>query len=166
MKKGTSIIISVSIALTISIADINEAFGQEYTALVGLESINAVFDFRKDGPQEVATYLNLIHLTYQGVISTINENTDFVIVFTGPVVKLLSTNKEGFPSEELELLDNIEALVATMVKDGIRMEICLFAVKSSRLDPDSILPGIEQIGNGWLSLIGYQAKNYSILPLF
>jgi intracellular sulfur oxidation DsrE/DsrF family protein len=166
MKKITSIIISVSIAIVISLASTNEAFSQEYKALVGLESINAVFDFRKDGPKEVATYLNLIHRTFLGVNSTINENTDFVVVFTGPVVKLLSTNKGGFPSEEHEVLDKIAEMVSTMVKDGIQMEICLYAVKLSGLDPDSILPGIEQIGNGWLSLIGYQAKNYSLLPLY
>jgi hypothetical protein len=46
------------------------------------------------------------------------------------------------------------------------MEICLFAVRLSGIEPESILPEIEQIGNGWLSLIGYQAKQYSLLPLY
>ena len=82
------------------------------------------------------------------------------------MVKLLSTNKEGFPSEEHESIDNIANLVAAMTEGGIRMEVCLYATKSLGILPESILPGIEGVGNGWLSLIGYQAKNYLLLTIF
>ena len=157
---------SLPIAIVISFISVTEVCSQDYKALVGLESINAVFDFRKDNPKEVATYLNLIHQTFKGVNSTITENTDFVIVFTGSVVKLLSTNKEGFPSEEHEILDNIKEIITAMGKDGIRMEICIFAVEINGIEAESILPEIEQIYNGWLSLIGYQAKHFSLLPLY
>lgn len=166
MKRNTSLFISASIAIVISLIGVAEFYSQEYKALVDLESINAVIDFRKDDPKEVAAYLNYIHGTFQGVNSTMTENTDFVIVFTGSVVKLLSTNKDGFPSEEHSILESIANTITAMAKDGIRMEICLFAVSSSGIEPSSILPEIEQIGNGWLSLIGYQAKHYSLLPLY
>ena len=166
MTKNTSYFISTTIAIVFSLIGVANVYSQEYKALAGLESINAVVDFRKDDPTEVATYLTLIHGTYKGVKMTINENADFVVVFTGSVVKLLCTNKEGFPSEEHETIDNIANLVAAMVKDGIRMEGCLYATKSFGIEPESILPGIEGIGNGWLSLIGYQAKNYSLLTIY
>ena len=95
MKKGTQLFISGSIVIIISLISTAKIYSQEFKVLEGLESINAVVDFRKDDPKEVATYLNLIHQTYKGVNMNINENTDFVIVFTGSVVKLLSTNKDG-----------------------------------------------------------------------
>ena len=166
MKKGTPLFISVSIVIIFSLISIAKVYSQEFKAVEGLESINAVVDFRKDNPKEVATYLNLIHQTYKGVNMNINENTDFIIVFTGSVVKLLSTNKDGFPSEEHEIIDNIAEIIAAMAKDGIKMEICLYAAKANGIESDSILPEIEQVLNGWLSLIGYQAKHYSLLPIY
>jgi intracellular sulfur oxidation DsrE/DsrF family protein len=166
MKKGTQLFISASIAIIFSLISIAKVHCQEFKVLEGLESINAVVDFRKDNPKEVATYLNLIHQTYKGVNMNINENTDFIIVFTGSVVKLLSTNKDGFPSEEHEIIDNIADIITAMAKDGIKMEICLYATKAFGIESDSILPELDQILNGWLSVIGYQAKHYSLLPIY
>jgi len=166
MKKRTQLFISASIVIIFSLISITKVYSQEFKVLVGLESINAVVDFRKDNPKEVATYLNLIHQTYKGVNMNINENTDFVIVFTGSVVKLLSMNKDGFSSEEHEIIDNIADIITAMAKDGIKMEICLYATNAYGIESDSILPELEQILNGWLSVIGYQAKDYSLLPIY
>ena len=149
-----------------SLISISKIYSQEFKSLEGLESINTIVDFRKDNPQEVATYLNLIHQTYMGVKMNINENIDFVIVFTGPVVKLLCTNKDGFPSEEHETIDKIAEHITAMTKDGMKMEICLYATNAFGIESDSILPELEQILNGWLSVIGYQAKHYSLLPIY
>ena len=82
------------------------------------------------------------------------------------MVKLLSTNRDKIPSEDHETIGNIAATIAAMAEDGIRMEICLFAVRLFGIEPESILPEIEQLENGWLSLIGYQAKQYSLLPIY
>lgn len=166
MKQNISFMISLTIAIVISLISIAKVYSQEFKTLEGLESINAVVDFRKDNPKEVATYLNLIHQTYMGLKMNINEDADFVIVFTGPVVKLLCTNKEGFPAEEYEIIDSISDIIATMSKDGIKMEICLYATQAFGIESDSILAEIEQVFNGWLSLIAYQAKQYSLLPIY
>ena len=166
MKRSISLFISGSIVIIFSLINITQVYSQEFKVLEGLESINVVVDFRKENPKEVATYLNLIHQTYKGVNMNINENTDFVIVFTGSVVKLLSTNKDRFPSEEHEIIDNISEIVTAMTMDGIKMEICLYATNAYGIESDSILPEIELILNGWLSVIGYQAKHYSLLPIY
>ena len=53
-----------------------------------------------------------------------------------------------------------------MVKSGIRLEICLVAAQVFGVDPGSVLPEIKQVGNGWISLIGYQARGYSLVPAY
>lgn len=166
MKKSTSFMIFLPIAFVIILVSMNEVYGQQSKAVEGLESMNTVVDFRKDNPKEVATYLNLIHQTYMGVKMNINENTDFVIVFTGPVVKLLYTNKDGSPSEKNEIVDTIADKITAMAKDGIKMDICMFAAASYGISPESVFPEIKQVQNGWLSLIGYQAMDYSLLPVY
>ena len=52
-----------------------------------------------------------------------------------------------------------------MAKDGIQFEICLIAVKVFGVEPSSILPEIKQVGNGWISLIGYEARGYALVPV-
>ena len=97
MKKCTSLFISLSVAVVISLVSIGIVYCQENRTPKSGESLNTVFDFRKDDPKAVATYLNFIHQTFIGVKNTIAENTDFVIVFTGSAVKYLSTRAVDKP---------------------------------------------------------------------
>jgi hypothetical protein len=53
-----------------------------------------------------------------------------------------------------------------MSKAGIKMEICLAAANVLGVDPASILPEIKRVGNGRISLIGYQANGYSLVPVY
>ena len=150
--------------IILSFVDTAHIFGQEYEALKGLKSIKVVFEFRKDDPKSAAFYLNGIHQTFKDKnITAVTENPDFVIVFTGPAVKILSKTKEGFPSEEHEIIDKIADIISAMAKDGIKMEICLVAANIFGVDPASVLPEIKHVVNGWISLIGYQTNGYSLI---
>jgi intracellular sulfur oxidation DsrE/DsrF family protein len=84
----------------------------------------------------------------------------------GPSVKLISKNKEGFSAEEQKGLDEIATTISKMSKDGMKLEICLFAAKVFGVDSASVLPGIKHVPNGWVSLIGYEAKGYSLVPVY
>jgi intracellular sulfur oxidation DsrE/DsrF family protein len=53
-----------------------------------------------------------------------------------------------------------------MAKDRIKLEICDFASKVFGVDPASILPEIKHVPNGWVSVIGYQARGYSLVPVY
>ncbi len=48
-----------------------------------------------------------------------------------------------------------------MKQDGVKMEVCLYAAKVLGVDPNSILPEIDHVGNGFISIVGYQAQGYS-----
>jgi intracellular sulfur oxidation DsrE/DsrF family protein len=87
-------------------------------------------------------------------------------VFIGPSVKLISKNREGFSPEDQKSLDEIANTISAMSKDGINLEICLVAAKVFNVDPASVLPEIKRVGNGWISMIGYQAQGYSLVPVY
>jgi len=143
------------------------ASAEEYEALKGVKSVKAIFDFRAGSPKSAVLQLKLINDTFKdGSLTAITKNPDFVVAFSGPSVKLISKNHEGFSPEDQELLDEIASTVAAMAKSGIRLEICLFAAKIFNVDPGSVLPEIQQVGNGWISLIGYQTKSYSLVPAY
>ena len=143
------------------------SYGEGYKALDGLTSVKAVFDFRAGNPKGAAMQLDMIYrIAHDKNIMAVTEKPEFAIVFIGPSVKLISKNRVGFSPEELESLDEIAGTVSRMSKEGVRLEICLVAAKVMGVDPSSILPEIVGVENGWISLIGYQAKGYSIVPAY
>lgn len=98
-------------------------------------------------------------------IQAITKKPDFVVVFIGPSVKLVSKNRGGFTAENQKILDEYANTISKMAKDGIKFEICLIAAKGFGVEPSTILPEIKQVGNGWISLIGYQAGGFSLVPI-
>ena len=139
----------------------------EDSALKGLKSVKAVFDFRHGNPQTASLFLDLIHETYKGKdVASVTKKPEFVFVFLGPAVKLISKNREGLSPEDSKMYDAIAGKISEMAKDGIKLEICMFAAKLFKVDPESILPEIKQTDNGLPSLIGYQAKGYSLVPIY
>ena len=166
-RESRTIMIVLLFLICFLFAVVGSGFCQEYEALKGLRSIKAVFDVRIGNPKGAALQLKLIHDTYKDKnIMAATKNPAFVVIFIGPSVKLISKKKEGFSPEEQKILDEIANIISEMSKDGIKLEICLFAAKVFDVDPASVLPGIRHVPNGWVSLIGYEAQGYSLVPAY
>jgi intracellular sulfur oxidation DsrE/DsrF family protein len=164
-RKTRMMILFISICLSFTV--VAGGFCQEYESLKGLTSVKAVFDFRIADPKSAAFHLKAIRDTCRDKsIMAVTKKPDSVVVFTGASVKLLSKKKEGFSPEDQKVLDEIGATLSEMSKDGIKLEICLFASKVFGVDPASVLPGLRPVPNGWISLIGYEAKGYSLVPIY
>ncbi len=139
----------------------------EYASLQGLDTIKAVFDVRSKNVDTAALQLDLIHQTYHDqYIRNVTDHPEMTIVIGGAAVRMVSSDKDDFSEEETILLGLMEGKIATMIRDGIRFEICLFAADIFDVEPETILPGIHHVGNGWISLIGYQARGYSLVAAF
>ena len=138
---------------------------QEVEALKGVKSAKAIFDVRVANPKGAAVQIKLIHQTYQQLVAG-KKKPVCVVSFMGPSVKLISKNREGFSPEDQKPLDEIAETISKMSKEGIRVEICLFASKLFGVDPASVLPEVKKVDNGWISLIGYQARGYSVVPAY
>ena len=166
-KEARTIILCLLFSICFLYANVANVSGEEYKTLKGLKSIKAVFDVRTGNPKSAAFLLNLIHNTFKDKnITAVTEKPDFAVVFIGPAVKVVSKNREGFSSEEQKSLAEIANTISAMSKDGIKFEICMVAAKVFSVEPSSILPEIKQVHNGWISLIGFQAKGYSLVPVY
>lgn len=141
--------------------------GQEGDALDGLKSVKAIFDFRLGNLKAASVMLDAIHETFKGKdIMAVTNNPEFNVVFLGPAVKLITTVREGVSPEDQKVLDAIAVRISAMAKDGIKLEICLFAARMFGVDPATVYSDIKQIENGVISLIGYQAKGFSLVPIY
>jgi intracellular sulfur oxidation DsrE/DsrF family protein len=158
---------AAAVASVFMLAFAVSASSATYESLAGLKSVKAIFDVRAAGAKSAALHLKLIHDTYQDKnIRAVSKKPSFVVAFMGPSVKLISTNRQAFPTEDQKSLDEIAQTIREMAKEGIRIQVCDFAVKANGIDPASILPEIKHVPNSWISLIGYQAKGYSIVPVY
>lgn len=111
-------------------------------------------------------YLEVIQGTHQGM-KTQGVEPDFVLVYIGPSVKYLTTS----PSAEAEetaggILLEIESNVAKLASLGVRQEICAVATRVFGIDNGTLLSGLTLVGDGFISLIGYQAQGYHLVPVF
>lgn len=141
--------------------------GETYRALKGVDSVKAVVDFRNGNPKIAAIHLALLHKTYNDAnLRAADAKPEFVVIFMGPSVKLISTGRDGVTAEDAKNLDKIATILAAMDKDGIRLEVCDAAVKLMGVDPATLLPQIHQVPNGWISSIGYQLQGYALIPDF
>ncbi len=134
-------------------------------SLGGIRTAKAVFDVRIGQPGMAAAHLNLIHITFKE-LKEAGKSPDAVVVFIGPSVKLISSSRNGFTDDEKRVLDDIARMVTAMSKDGIQLEICMVAAKTFKVDPETILPEIKQVPNGWVSLIGFQNQGYALVPAY
>lgn len=135
-------------------------------AIDGLESVKAVYDVRKSNPNALDMYLkaiitNVENLEKEGV------QADLVMVFISHSVKFINTA----PALETEAdygdaLASIAKSVETLQELGVRMEACNGATRAFDVDNDTLLPGIEPVRSGFISLMGYQNNGYALIPVY
>lgn len=163
-NRKNMIVLALS-AFFLILLSLSSASAQEYDAMKGVNNANAIFDMRDGIPKSAVVYMKLIHDTYKQLVA-MKKNPAFVVVFMGSAVKLISSNRSEFSPENQESLKEISDIITKMSKDGIDFEVCLFAAKVFGVDPASIQSEIKRVPNGWVSEIGFQARRYSLVPVY
>ncbi|MGW8193747.1 MAG: DsrE family protein [Desulforhopalus sp.] len=139
----------------------------QYESLNGLKAVNTIFDFRDGNTGSALIHLKLVHDTYKDqAIQAVSQQPEFVVVFMDKSVLLLSNDRESFDEVEKKRLEEFDQTLSAMAKDGIRLEVCLFAANLWGVDPATFSPEIHPVGNGWISSLGYQQKGYSLIPAY
>ena len=138
----------------------------DQAALADLKVGKGVFLVDIGDAKKLNFYLEVIQGTHKGMKSQ-GVEPDFVLVYIGPSVKYLTTS----PTEEVEeaaggLLLDIESNVAELDSLGVKQEICAVATRVFGIDNSTLVPGLTLVGDGFISLIGYQAQGYQLVPVF
>ena len=138
----------------------------DQAALADLKTGKGVFLVDIGDAKKLNFYLEVIQGTHKGMLAQ-GVEPDFILVYIGPSVKYLTTS----PSEETEqaaagVLLDIESNVAKLAELGVRQEICAVATRVFKIDNDTLVPGLTLVRDGFISLIGYQAQGYHLVPVF
>lgn len=142
------------------------ALAGEYVALTGVKGLDSVFDVSMGSAAKAAVVFPAVKDVYDNKdVRALPAPPRTVIVFHGPAVKLISTDRKGVDKEERMALDKVAEMIRQFKKDGVKMEVCMYAVKVVGVDPTTLMPEIDQVGNGFISVLGYQAQGYAVVTV-
>lgn len=135
-------------------------------ALADLKTGKGVFLVDIGDAKKMNFYLEVIQGTHRGMKDQ-GVEPDFILVYIGPSVKYLTSS----PADEVEqaagaVLLEMEANVAKLAELGVRQEVCAVATRVFGIDNTTLFPGLSLVGDGFISLIGYQAQGYHLVPVF
>jgi len=135
-------------------------------ALRDVNSYDAVFEVTQANPKVANLIFWAVKNSYEASeVKKLSKDPNIAVVFHGPAVKMLSTNKSHFNGAEWAEVEKFQATLRQMKKDGVKMEICLYAAKVMGVDKDTIIPEIDHVGNGFVSVIGYQMQGYGVVRI-
>ena len=134
-------------------------------ALTGVTAGRVVFDINTTQAGKLSLYLQVIRETHadlqrQGV------TPEMVLAFRGKAVTLVTTDRQHQELTEYEDLDRVAEQIKELQGLGARMEGCSIATRLYGVDNQTLLPGITPVGNTFVSLIGYQARGYALIPIY
>lgn len=135
-------------------------------ALGTLKQAKAVFLLNLPTAKKTAGYLKVI----EGTLARLDQqdvDSDTVIVFIGSMVQFLSAEPDSqLAFEHMDELKAIAQSIARLKERGVRMEVCHVARQVFGVDGAELLPGLEIVADGFISVIGWQAQDYKLVPVF
>ncbi|MDK9719913.1 MAG: DsrE family protein [Rhodospirillales bacterium] len=135
------------------------------SALKGVKHAKAVWDISMSNPETLALYLTVVRETYDDLVRQ-KVKPEMVLAVHGAPVKYLREKREDLPFEIGNAVDKINAVLDDLAgRPGVRVEVCSVANRLLGVDNSSIKPNFHVVGNTWVSLIGYQAQGYSVIPI-
>lgn len=134
-------------------------------ALHGVKSYDAVYDVSTADPVMANIVFWAVKNSYEvSEVGRIGQHK-IAVVFHGLAVKLLSTDKSLFKAVQLPEVDKFQETLKQMKQSGVTLEVCQYALKVVGVNEATILPEVDQVGNGFVSVIGYQNQGYAVVRL-
>ncbi len=154
---------TVVLAATLSTSALANGYGN---ALKGVNSYDAVFEVSQGNPKIANLVFWAVKNAYEAdEVKALSGTPNVVIVFHGPVVKMLSSDRSPFNSAEWAEVEKFQATLRQMKKDGVKLEVCLYAAKVLGVDKATIMPEIDRVDNGFVSVVGYQMQDYAVVRI-
>lgn len=143
------------------------AWGAGYAnALKADKGYDAVFEVSLGNPAVANVVFWAVKNAYEvPEVKELSKPPRIAIVFHGPAVKLLSSDKTLFTGAEWAEVEKFQGSLRQMKKDGVILEICLYAAEVMGVEKATIIPEIDRVGNGFVSVIGYQMQGYAVVRI-
>jgi len=164
MRHFASAAVAAIALLAVAATPVYPETPKDQATLSGLKEVKVAFDLQNGDGKTLLKQLEVIDETRQSLIEQ-GVKPQFVLTFRGPATTLVQTDQSQIKSENREYVSKIaEKIHALRAADGINsIEQCAVAVRLSGTKPEDVVPDIKVVGNGWISLMAYQAKGYGYI---
>ncbi|MFO8156096.1 MAG: hypothetical protein R6U87_08860 [Thiohalospira sp.] len=135
-------------------------------ALEDIEEGRIVWDVTLGDPEALSGRLDVVNETYDDLVRQ-DVKPRMVFAFRGGAARVIATDVDAHfdLAERNAVLEVQEKLAALLERPGVTMEACSIATRRHNLDQSDLLPGIDLVGNTFLSLMGYGQRGYVAIPL-
>ena len=135
------------------------------SALKGVTTGRVVWDVSMSNPTTLALFLSVVRETYDDLARQ-NVKPEMVLAIHGAPVRYVRKDREDLPLDVAAAVDRINDVLDDLAaRPGVRIEVCSLANRLFGVDNAAIKPNFHVVGNTWVSLIGYQAQGYAIVPI-
>jgi intracellular sulfur oxidation DsrE/DsrF family protein len=140
------------------------AWAADDNPVAGLKEAKVAFDITMGEPNRMLLVLNTIDETREGFMRQ-GITPRFVLAFRGPASLLTQTDLSRFKPEDRETAAKVAAKLKQLRGTaGIeRMDQCSIAMRGQKVDRAQVNPDVTIVENGWITLVGYQAKGYAYI---
>ncbi|WP_051678465.1 DsrE family protein [Thiomicrospira pelophila] len=152
--------------LVLSSVQVQAAELNNNAALNGVDEVHVLYDVRKSNPKALLAYLGFIE-TNRKYLEEEGVKPNQRIVFISASLQFITTEpSDTVALEHEETLVKIAQQVERLKKMGVKMEACGTAAAFFNISVDTLLPGIKPVRSGFLSLMGWQAQGYQLIPVY
>lgn len=136
----------------------------DHLALAGLTEARIAFDIKDGEGKALLTRLDIIDETRQSLIQQ-GVTPRIILAFRGPATRLVQTDQDKIKPEDREMAAKVAAKIKEMsTARGVEgFEQCAIAARQQGTNPEKVLPQVRVVGNGFISLMAYQAKGYAYI---
>lgn len=143
----------------------SEESNSKINGLTNTKEIKAYFDVTIADPEKLVTQLKIIETTYNQLVTS-GYSTHFVIGIRGKASNFFTQKDDHVLDKYIPLKHQIASKVEQFKVHGFHMEECRIAADMQEIPVTDFLPQIEVVDNGYISMISYQSKGYSLVPIY
>ncbi len=165
MKRALlSIIIAVVFAGLLAAPSTSQTVYENNPGLKGLDKIQVYFDVNVKDDNLIVYRMELIDRTIRQMAEG-GVEVAAVIGFRGGASRFITADDHYVLAEELGNKKKIQDWVVYFSDRGTTIEQCAIAAETNQIDLNDFLPEIKVIGNGYISMAGYQTHGYALIPM-
>jgi intracellular sulfur oxidation DsrE/DsrF family protein len=140
------------------------AWAADDNPVAGMNDAKVAYDITAGEPGRMLLILNTIDETREGFMKQ-GIAPRFVLAFRGPASLLTQTDLTRFKPEDRETAAKVAAKLKQLRgAAGIeRLDQCSIAMRGQKVDKAQVSPDVTVVENGWITLVGYQAKGYAYI---
>jgi len=132
--------------------------------VAGLKDANVAFDITAGEAGRMLNILTTIEETRESLLRQ-GITPHFVLAFRGPASLLTQSDLSRLKPEDREAAVKVAAKLRQLRgTPGIeRLDQCSIAMRGQKVDKAQVLPEMTIVENGWITLVGYQARGYAYI---